>query len=366
MGVIADYLRIGRAQTAAVEGAGFPLAAWIGGAPLWTLPLFAILGIVAHLGGFGENGITDLAYDRGDPSKLDHPLVSGRVPFRRGLVFVYACQAAGVAVFVGVLGLAHEHSGVPVLAFVGYILLGHAYNLLGKAWKPGAVLEISGAFALAFLACATAWTGRATDLVWAVATYAFAFTAFQIAVAGELKELGQRNEGNLLRRLGSRVGPGLLGAASPTLATVVDSGASVTGDTEPFLLVGRATWWFGLVLSALKALALAFVASLVSGAVLWPLWSFGTPWGTLIAFVSGFAFAAYSTVLLWPGPFDRGTRLRIMGIGEAGSYLLLVFALAPALWPWLLPAFVVLPVLWFAGMNRWLWARTGSAWAPGV
>jgi len=359
---LADYLRIGRAQTAAVEAAGFPLAAHIGGAPLWALPLFALLGLLSHLGGFGENGITDLAYDRQDPSKLDHPLVSGRISFRRGLAFVYGCQAAGVLLFLLLLWRSGSAgSEVTVPAFVGYIILGHAYNFWGKSWKPGAVLEISGAFALAFLACGSLWTGRADALVWAVTVYAFVFTAFQIAVAGELKELGQPNESNLLRRLGSSVGPGLLGAASQMITQIVKGrGAAVRGNTDPFLLTGKGAWYLALALSTAKAAALGAVAWLAGSAFL------GTNWGFQIGLFTWGAFFVYSVALLIPGPFERGTRLRIMGIGEAASYLLLVVALTPLLWPWLSAAFLLLPVVWFASMNRLLWSRTGSAWAPGV
>jgi len=359
MSAALDYLRVGRAQTAAVEGAGFPLAAWIGGAPLWALPLFALLGILAHLGGFGENGISDLAYDRQDPSKLEHPLVSGRLSFSSGLAFVYGCQAAGVALFIALEFASPAPKSLlllPVLAFLGYILLGHVYNFLGKVWKPGAVLEISGAFALAFLACGSLWTGGADTTVWLVTAYAFVFVGYQIGLAGEIKELGQMNESNLLRRLGSRVGPGLLGAASPSLAGVVAGGATVIGNRAPFLLTGRGTWWLAHFLTIAKVGTLTAIAYLVGGEV----------WARVVFFGSFVSLGIYEVVLLSPGPFDRPRRLKVMGLGEAGSYLLLVLALAPSLWMWLLPAFLLLPVAWFAILNRVLWSRTGSVWAPGV
>ena len=344
-----------------MEGAGFPLAAWIGGAPEWSLPLFALLGLLAHLGGFGENGLTDLEYDRLDPSKADHPLVSGRVRFGTALAFVYGCQAGGVLVFVllsGHLGTSAWHPTLlSVGSFLGYIVLGHVYNLYGKSWKPGAVLEISAAFSLAFLAAGSVWTGSATPLVWLVSLYAFAFVAFQIAVAGELKEIERPNERNLLRRLGSRVGAGPLGATSPAWSRVAEQNpGGVTGDTTPFLIPSTGTLALGFGLSAAKAAAL--------GALAWDL--AGALWGAVVGVASLCLFGLYTAVLLRPGPFNRGARLRAMGIGEAGSYLLLVVALGPALWPWLVGAFIIIPVLFFGAMNRRLWRRTGSAWAPGV
>ncbi|MFZ2058383.1 MAG: UbiA family prenyltransferase [Acidimicrobiales bacterium] len=360
MGSVRDYLQLFRAQTAAVEGAGFPLAAWIGGAPLWTLPLFALVGILAHFGGFGENGITDLAYDRLDPSKAEHPLVTGRMTFRRAIGLVYGCQAAGVVLFAAIMvATGHPYAAVPVFAFVGYIFLGHAYNFTGKWWKPGAVLEISGAFCLAFLAMATAWTGRADAVVWAVAVYAFLFTAFQIAIAGELKELARPNEENLLRRLGSRVESPvpamdeLLSVAKRYGAIVNVGHRALTGD---WLFTSSRAWVLANVLSAAKAVALGAVA-----------WMLGGPsWGMVVGIAAWAIFSVYSFALLRSGPWNRPCRVKTMGIGEATSYLLLVFALASSLWPYLLVTFLVLPVVWFVSMNRALWVGSGSAWAPGV
>lgn len=331
MGALADYLRIARAQTAAVEGAGFPLAAWIGGAPLWTLPLFAVLGILCHFAGFGENSLSDLAFDRLDPSKADHPVVAGRVSAGAGWAFVIALQLIAAELMVVIVW--RTGAWVALAPFAGYVLLGHAYNFLGKRNKPLAVLEISGAFALAFLAMATAWGRSPGGLVWAVVAYAFVMTAFQIAIAGEVKELGQANERNLLRRIGTRVESGRL-----------------TGGWPPYGFL------LATALSLAKAVALGVVAYAVAG----------LGWGIVVYAASWIGFMAYTLLLLYPDAFDRPRRLRIMGLGEAASYLFLVTALLPALAPWLWVPFVVLPVLWFGALNRALWARTGSAWAPGV
>jgi hypothetical protein len=341
-----DVLRLYRAQTAAVEGAGFPLAAWLGHAPLWSLPGFALLGLLAHFGGFGENSFLDYlaGFDKSDPSKADHPLVAGRMTVGHAGAWVYLAQVAGVLVFVTLLF--HGVRALPVLAFAGYIGLGHAYNLVGKRNKPLAVAEISGAFALAFLACGSLWTGAADPVVWAAAAYAGVFTAFQIAVAGELKELAQPGERNLLRRLGSRVEPGMGGSAADPRGIAI----------EPHLDVGPGTWVLATVLTGAKWIALGILLVL-----LWP----GFWWYPAFV-VAGVALYVYGRALLRPGPFRRPRRVAVMGAGEAASYLLLVLAVAPAIWPWLVWAFAALPVVWFAGMNRLLWPGSGSALAPGV
>ncbi|MGI0156268.1 MAG: hypothetical protein ACREDE_09105, partial [Thermoplasmata archaeon] len=125
---------------------------------------------------------------------------------------------------------------------------------------------------------------------------------------------------------------------------------------ERFLFPGGGTWALAIGLSAAKAAALGAVGWLV----------LGPGWGLPVGLVGWLAFFTYTLLLLRPGPFDRPRRLRIMGLGEAGSYLLLVFALVPVLWPWLWALFVVLPVVWFVSLNRVLWSGSGSAWAPGV
>ena len=172
--------------------------------------------------------------------------------------------------------------------------------------------------------------------------------------------MGQSNEKNLLRRLGTTVAPlmdsqlaGVIDDFVRSGAAVVVSKRAVSGDS---LFTSRRTWALAFGLSAMKAVAIGAVAYLLLG---W--W-----WGIAVAVVSYVAFSLYTVALLRPGPFDRARRVKLMGIGEAGSYLLLVLALVPVLWPWLWVAFIILPVLWYVSMNRVLWSGSGSAWAPGV
>jgi 4-hydroxybenzoate polyprenyltransferase len=333
MGVGLDFLRIARAQTAAVEGAGFPLAAYLGGAPVWSLPLFALFGILAHFGGFGENSVSDIEFDRVDPNKRDHPVVSGRIAVRNAMLFVYACQVLGILLFAAVLEARGHLLLVPIAAFAGYVVLGHAYNFLGKRWKPGAVLEISGAFALAFLACGTAWTGRLSEPVGLVGAFAFAWVAYQIAALGEGKEIAVRSEKNLLRQLG--------------METSAD-GTELRSSHAAFAFTGALTW--------VKIGVLGVIA-----------WQFGSwRWFVPVVIVSMLFLRSMNDLAFLPGRWDRTRFLRLAGICEAGGYLLLVLAVAPRLGAPLVVVFVALPVLWFVGLNRLLWSRTGSAWAPGV
>jgi hypothetical protein len=265
--------------------------------------------------------------------------VTGQLPLPRGVAFVVGCQAAGLGLFFGVLGtLGRTWTPLAAGAFLGYIALGHAYNFLGKRWKVGAVLEISGAFALAFEACGTSWTGHVNALIWGVTLYAGLMVAFQIGIAGELKELGQLGERNLLRKLGAAIIP------------------KPTWGGGPYFHAPRPVWALSWVLTTGKALALGIVGDLAFG----PFWGVG-------AFTLGFAvLTLYQYRLLHSGGWDRSSKLHVMGMGEATSYLLLVVAVGPVLGIAVGAAFAILPVLWYVAMNRALWMGTASSWAPGV
>lgn len=355
----ADFARVGRLQTAAMEMGGLTLAAYIGGAPVAWLPYVAVLALIIHAGGFGMNSASpyDLRLDRMDPAKRDHPIVAGRVSTRQAWAFVTAMLVLGFGMF-GVLTWV-TGTWVAWLPFVGFVVWGALYNLTGKLNKVAAGLEISTAFALAFLAFGMLWTGRASPLVWAVVVFAWTLVCFQILLAGEVKELAQSNEPNLLRRLGATVGPPMPALAG-LIEDVVRGGGAVAVNkralTGDWLLPSRAAWFLAFGLSYAKAAALGVVAYLVLG---W--W-----WGIAVAVAAYFVFGVYTVALLRPGPFARPKRMVVMGAGEAASYLLLVLALVPALWPWLWALFVVLPVAWFVTLNRVLWSGSGSAWAPGV
>ena len=124
---------------------------------------------------------------------------------------------------------------------------------------------------------------------------------------------------------------------------------------DDWLLTSRGAWVLAVGLSTAKAAAIGTVALLVGG----PWW-----WASAVSFVAGLVFYTYTFALLRPGRWNRPRRVKLMGIGEASSYLLLVLAVAPLLLPWLWALFLVLPVLWFVGMNHALWVGSGSAWAP--
>lgn len=332
-GKVLDYLRIGRAQTAAMEMGGLSLAAYLGGMPLTWIPYVVVLALIIHLGGFGMNSAspTDLRLDRQDPAKQDHPIVAGRVSMRSAWGFILALHIIGFIMFGYLTWVTGAWiAWVPFLGFVG---LGTIYNLFGKLNKPFAVLEISGAFALAFFGFGVVWTGHTSTLIWAITLYAGLLVAYQIGIGGEVKEIAQRGESNILRRLGVELG---------------ESGELLSSPVSTALSLGLTTG---------KVFTLGYIAVIV------------LPYDPVWVFVIGLAallvLFTYDIALTGTYVRTRSKRVAVMGAGEAASYLLLVVAVLPILGWWVL-AWVFLPVLWFVVMNARLWPKSGSVFAPGV
>ncbi len=335
---VKDVARLGRLQTAVLEMLGFAIAGILGGFPVAWIPILVVFGLVAHLAGFGMNSVSDYlaGYDARDPAKADHPLVAGRMSVREARSWVVVWVSLGILMEAAILHVTSSRSvsiWMPALAFAAYLGLGTLYNVSGKGHKAVKVLEISAAYALGFLAVGTAWAGTSTGLVDLVALYIFLYGAYDIAIAGELKDIGQAHEDNLLRRLGADVDPGTLWFSLSRKARIVAA-----------------------VLASGKILAVAALAYAVGG----------TFWAGLITLPTLGVLVVYDRQILQPGAYDRPRRLRTMGLGEAVSYLLAVLALAPILGVAGTAIFTVLPVVWFLSVNRWLWPSTGSSWAPGV
>ncbi len=335
---VKDVARLGRLQTAVLEMLGFAIAGILGGFPITWSPVLVGFGLVAHLAGFGMNSVSDFlaGYDTQDPAKANHPLVAGRMSVREATCWVGLWTSLGILMEAIILLVALDRkvsAWTPALAFAGYLGLGTLYNVSGKGHKTVKILEISSAYALGFLAVGTAWTGTSTWLVDVVALYIFLYGAYDIAIAGELKDISQAHEDNLLRRLGADVEPGTL-----------------------WFLVSRKVQVLAAILTLGKAIVVAAIAYAAGGVL----------WTVLIAIPTLGIFGLYDRKLLCSGPYDRPRRMKTMGLGEAVSYLLSVVALAPVLGIAGTAAIIVLPVLWFLGVNRWLWPSTGSSWAPGV
>ena len=325
-----DYLQVGRAHTAPVEMFGLPLAAYLGGFPAYLLPVFVLLGWMVHVAGFGMNSLVDYlyGYDKQDPSKQHHPLVSGRVSVLQASVFVFGLQLASTFFFF-LLGPQLLSS----LAFVAYVAFGWTYNLLAKRNKAAGMAELALSMGFLFFAVATVHQVQSLTVVYA-SVYTAVVTSFQIGVCGDLKDLDAgTSEVNILRQLG----------------------CSVAGDE---MRRGADAMFFSDMISVVKALAITAVASTISG------W-----WAVPIFFLAGASFLLYSHRAMREGAWDHARVLKVIGLGEVWSYIIFVITLFPLFlswWPWAAGFFLVLPPIYYFAMNRVMWPKSGSGWAPGV
>jgi hypothetical protein len=327
---ILDYLRLGRAHTAASEMFGLALAAYIGGVRLPLLLAFIPLGWVMHVGGFGMNSLMDFlyGYDAADPSKAHHPLPAGRMKLSSAIMFVLISQLASA---VGFLLLSRSY--VADLAAIVYLIAGMWYNVYAKRHKLAATLDLGISYMALALAIAMIH-GMFTPLIVMGALYLGVSTSFTIGVAGDVKDIDSgTDEVNILRNMGTRVEGG----------NFIPSRAAVA---------------WALFLNLLRASFLVAAAYIIR-----PIWSLP------IAVMAYGSFIYYSLTLMRAGPFRHEWRLKVMGAGEAWAYVALVITVMPLMISWLPAAaalFLAAPVAYFYAMNRIMWPHTGSGWAPGV
>lgn len=329
------WLQFFRIHTASAEMGGFGIAAYLAGVhSLALIPVF-IFGILVHATGFGENSLVDWlkGYDRVDPAKAHHPLNVGTIRVAMARDVIITLHLVGIAFFTLLLITYRAGANIPsalisIPSFALAILFGNIYNFYGKHNKVLAPVEISLTFSLFTASVYYALGGHTGIVSLLLFLYAFFYVFFQIAQMGEAKELGQVNERNLLRRMGSYV------------------------DADGIYHFSRKNHVFMWSLTAVKGAILVALAVIVEGT------------GFAGVFVSWLIFV----VLLSYGLFfmrvrTRQAALRIMGAGEALSYVILVPAIINvAQWPYIL-LFTLLPMMWFALLNKVTW---GTVIAPQV
>ncbi|MEM5820026.1 MAG: UbiA family prenyltransferase, partial [Candidatus Aenigmatarchaeota archaeon] len=181
--MIREYLQLGRAQTASVEIGGFTIAGILSHTPLWLIIIYAFMGLLTHLAGFGENSISDLKYDKSDPNKQKHPLVSGKISLTQGWRFVLILQMI-VILFVLII-ITYRGTYLSLIPFLIFIIFGYIYNHYAKIHKVLGVFSISLSFSSIFLTMAMLWNGSISLLIWSVIIYSFLYVMVQIAIMGE-------------------------------------------------------------------------------------------------------------------------------------------------------------------------------------
>lgn len=173
----------------------------------WMVAVLFPLVWLLHGIGFGLNTYLDTVagYDRKDPAKRTHPLVSKKVSLSSACRVLNwgACLAA---IFGVLVTLQAQNPTLAMAAFLLYIVFGYGYDCgLSKESLWG-----FGAISISFTALAAwAWFlghGTIGTLGWVLISYVFFTILFQISWSGFIKEMGVRERSNLLIRLGAGLG----------------------------------------------------------------------------------------------------------------------------------------------------------------
>lgn len=208
--MIKEFLQIGRIQTypASLCLVMVALLAPASVVDPWMAAALFPLVWLTHATGFGLNSYLDTAagYDRRDPAKATHPLVSRRISMGQACR-VLNSLAIITAVFAALVSVRAREPTLALSAFLLYVVLGYSYNChLGKEDFVLGPVSIS----LSFTALAAwAWflSHETIDLLgWVLIFYVFFTILFQISWSGFIKEMGVRERSNLLVRLGAMLG----------------------------------------------------------------------------------------------------------------------------------------------------------------
>lgn len=336
-----DFLRIGRTQTVPASllllSAGF----LVGGGELFSwLGLFVVfLGFASHIASFGHNSVMDSSIvpdlesgetvDQSDDAKQHHPIISGEVSLREAHVIFHPILSF-LVIFAGLVSILYSKSpAYPTFALLIWVTMGYAYNngmSIFSIWKW---FFISSSFTGLFFYSYFLASSTLSVLPILVGVYIFLRVWIQNGYEGELKDI-DAPETNMLEKLGARIVNGVF--------------------------ISSYAKYYGGVLTALEIVVGLCIIYIVPFTYSIPsLTTFGVG---IFLLVVGMMF---SVDMLYSRVFNREKELKYMGACEiAFIYALMVFLLPVIGYVEgiLLMAF---GVLWFYGMNRWLWGTDHPA-----
>lgn len=201
-----SWLQLFRAQTAPATLL-CTLVPYLHNAPFLDLRslLLGVSAVLFHYFSFGANSLMDTAmgYDRRDPSKQHHPLVSGVIELHKAHNVIHWGLAILTA-WASVLTLWISPSpAIAMAALILWVAFGHGYN-------DGLSKESSFGF-LSISICFTsmaAWAWLLTHktlgyLGMVYVGYVFFTIMFQTSWSGFIKEMQIRERSNILTRMGA-------------------------------------------------------------------------------------------------------------------------------------------------------------------
>ena len=297
---------------------------------LRTLTL-ALSAVLFHYFSFGANSLMDTAmgYDRKDPGKQHHPLISGAIKLHEAHNVIHWGLAVLTA-WATVLTLwISPNPGVAMAALILWVAFGHAYN-------DGLSKESVFGFMSISICCtaSSAWgwflshetLGEVGSIYLA---YIFFTILFQISYSGFVKELAIRERSNILTRMGALLDVTWKGETEFKPGKAIFYGILVKGSN---LFLGGLLLWSSIG------------SVMVVGAVLR---------GVFYVFFAGLALF-YLYKLVRPRIYKRGKELLNMSLEEICT----IYAVIPIMLR-LLESSVLMSigVLYFFGICLILWGK---------
>jgi len=317
-----DLLILFRAQTAAATVFTITIPYILAGGDIALLAVLVPLGILTHFFSFGHNSVMDYWYDIHDPNKAHHPLESGRIELHTAHQIIHTGQVI-LAVALCVLALFKSPAALTPLLL--YIVFGHAYN---DGLDKNTILSFLP-ISLCFTSLAAyGWVlanGEVNSIFALVLLWAFLTILYQIGWEGNLKDVWNPSERrfNLIVKIGRK---------------------------EQTIIIPL---WFSITMISLRVIANSVIILLI--------YMLMDPHNLVFpAIFMLFTFLSLRPVLkLHINPkMDRKLLLEHFGQAEAFEFFrfMNLLILTPNAYLFLL--LTVFGILWFIGMNRYLFGTT--------
>ena len=286
--------------------------------------ILAVSAVLFHYFSFGANSLMDTAmgYDREDPSKQHHPLVSGVIKLQEAHNVIHWGLAILTAWATLLTLWISPNPGVAMAALIFWVAFGHAYN-------DGLSKESLFGFMSISICCtaSAAWGwflshGSLDNLGALYLAYVFFTILFQISWSGFIKEMQIGERSNILTRIGALL--------------------DVTWKGEKEFKPGKSIF-YGYFIKVFNLI--------LGGFLLWPQYSWvRLVWYMLLVTLASF----YLDKLTKPRIYNRGKELLSMSVME----ILTIYLMIPIMLGFLEASLLMAAgVLYFFILNLILWGK---------
>lgn len=321
---VKKWLQLFRAHTSPSTVLAVEVFFLLGGGSFlsWYNLVIVLWATLLHWFGFGHNSLMDYArgIDTKDPNKKHHPLVDGRIDVNSGYKVInwglFITMILGLAII-----LLSPGNQIYVLGgMLVYIVCGHVYN---DGLDHATVWSF---FPLSLSYTALCWSmyfissTAITETFLFALGYLFLVELFEILWEGNLKDIANPAEVNLLRSIGVKVDKGKL--RIPIRAAALACGVRLLS-----LALLFATGYIDIKLSITGLTTLVLMMTVV----------------IMMIF------------LVMPRAYDHTSDLRNSALEEIGAIFLLPVVLAPVIGDIEVFVLLVYAFLWFVIFNRFVW-----------